>query len=343
MNDDYEVCEFIDAAALRVWLDENHQKVNGVWLKIHKKDSGLASITYPEAVDAALSYGWIDGLRRSYDNNSYVQKLTPRRAKSLWSKRNIEHIERLTKLGLMMPNGLNEVALAKADGRWDAAYDGPASMTFSDAFLQELKKHPKAQTKFDSLTKSAKYALGWQLQTAKTEKTINSRQERIITMLENSDQQSFTFNYKNVLHTAISMGTTYLPKLTEIISVHALPRTSDSKYVVVNVRSRGIDMAGGHVEESDATLIDALSRELREEAEMTVKNYRLLDVLKVSSSLIAEDDRKYIVLYAAEVDTLNNFIPTDEISERLVLTEQEFAEQYFAGATQYIKHLFSII
>ena len=151
----------------------------------------------------------------------------------------------------------------------------------------------------------------------------------------------FVFDYDNVPHTAISVGSKRLPDISEIISVHALPFTVDNKVVVVNVRSRGVDVAGGHIEETDATILDALTRELIEEAEMTIKNPRLLDVLEISSSLINEGDRKYIVIYSADIDRLGDFNPNDEISERLALSAEEFSERYFGKTPSYIKHLFA--
>ena len=184
MNDDYQILEFTDSEAFRTWLDEHHGILNGVWLKLHKKKSGLQSISYAEALDVALCYGWIDGLKRSFDERSYVQKFTPRRSRSLWSKRNIEHITRLTQAGLMMPAGLKEVEEAQADGRWDAAYDAPSTMEIPETFLAELKLHPKAQAKFDAMAKSARYSIGWQLQTAKKEATRLARTEKIIQNLE---------------------------------------------------------------------------------------------------------------------------------------------------------------
>ncbi len=188
MNDTYETKEFVDTEAFRLWLQNNHDSVDGTWLKMHKKNSGLISISYAEALDVALCYGWIDGQRRSFDENSYIQKFTPRRKRSLWSKRNVQYIERLINAGLMTPAGLAEVELAKADGRWEAAYDGPSSMTFPDEFLNELRQYPLAQAKFDSMNKTERYAIGWQLQTAKTQKTIVARQKRIIDKLRETEE-----------------------------------------------------------------------------------------------------------------------------------------------------------
>ena len=183
MNDSYETLEFSNSNTFRTWLDVHYDSIDGVWLKLHKKHSGLESITYAEALDVALCYGWIDGQRRSFDETSFLQKYTPRRHRSLWSKRNIEHIARLIEAGLMTQAGLDEIDKAKADGRWEAAYDGPSSMVIPDSFLKELSTHPKAQAKFDAMSKSARYSIGWQLQTAKSQKTIDARQKRIIEQL----------------------------------------------------------------------------------------------------------------------------------------------------------------
>jgi len=184
MSDSYETLEFSDSEAFRNWLDAHYGSTDGVWLKLHKKGSGLQSVTYAEALDVALCYGWIDGQRRSFDELSFLQKYTPRRARSLWSKRNIEHVTRLIDDGPMTTAGLEEITKAKADGRWEAAYDGPSSMVIPNRFLDELSKYPKAQKKFDAMSKSARYSIGWQLQTAKTQKTIDARQKRIIEQLD---------------------------------------------------------------------------------------------------------------------------------------------------------------
>jgi uncharacterized protein YdeI (YjbR/CyaY-like superfamily) len=164
------------------------EDTKGIWLRIYKKASGEASITYAEALDEALCFGWIDGQKKSYDEASFLQKFTPRRARSIWSKRNIEHIQRLTEQGLMMPSGLLEVERAKEDGRWAAAYDGASEMVIPDAFLAELKKHPVAEKFFATLNKTNTYAIAWRLQTAKTEETRKRRQDKIIALL-NTEQK----------------------------------------------------------------------------------------------------------------------------------------------------------
>ncbi|MDB5181172.1 MAG: bacteriocin-protection protein YdeI/OmpD-associated family [Candidatus Saccharibacteria bacterium] len=183
MKPDYPTLPFINAEMWRAWLDENHVSTDGVWIRIYKKASDIPTVTHAEALDQALCYGWIDGQRKSFDELSFLQKFTPRRSKSLWSKRNIEHIERLTDAGLMMQAGLAEVTRAQQDGRWQAAYDAPSNMTVSDEFLAELGKHPKAKLFFETLNKTNRYAIAWRLQTAKTETTRNRRQDKIIAML----------------------------------------------------------------------------------------------------------------------------------------------------------------
>jgi uncharacterized protein YdeI (YjbR/CyaY-like superfamily) len=184
MNTEYAVKAFKDAQKWREWLVKNHSKTNGIWMRIYKKDSETTSISYQEALEQALCFGWIDGQKKTYDTHSFLQKFTPRRSKSLWSKRNIELISKLTEAGLMAPAGLEEVAGAKSDGRWDAAYDKPSQMVVPGYFLKELRKHPKALQFFKTLNKTNTYAIAWRLVTAKTEQTRQRRQDKILTMLQ---------------------------------------------------------------------------------------------------------------------------------------------------------------
>ncbi len=188
MKPDYEVIAFKDSAAWRSWLDENHAETNGVWLRLYKKVSAIPTVNYAEALDEALCYGWIDGQKKSYDEVSFLQKFTPRRTKSMWSKRNIEHIGRLTKQGLMMPVGIAEVERAKADGRWAAAYDTPSEMAIPKDFLLELQKHPVAEKFFATLNKANIYAIAWRLQTAKTAEIRKRRQDKIIALLDSEQR-----------------------------------------------------------------------------------------------------------------------------------------------------------
>src|SRR5688572_3678538 len=119
------------------WLQKNYSSSNGIWLQIYKKGTGISSITYPEAVDTALCYGWIDGVANKYDEDSYLQRFTPRRSKSIWSKKNVEKANGLIASGKMKPGGLKEIEAAKADGRWDTAYDSPANIEIPKDFLEE--------------------------------------------------------------------------------------------------------------------------------------------------------------------------------------------------------------
>ncbi|MEO5949960.1 MAG: YdeI/OmpD-associated family protein [Candidatus Saccharimonadales bacterium] len=183
MKPEYQILPFEDATLWRAWLDKNHTTSDGVWMRIYKKASGITSVTYAEALDNSLCYGWIDGQKKSYDELSFLQKFTPRRKRSMWSKRNIEHIARLKDAGLMMPAGLAEITRAQEDGRWQAAYDAPSNMTIPDEFLKEIEKYPQAREFFETLNKTHRYAIAWRLQTAKTDATRARRQAKIIAML----------------------------------------------------------------------------------------------------------------------------------------------------------------
>lgn len=183
MKPDYTIIPFKDSASWRRWLAENHAKIDGVWLRLYKKASSVPTVSYAEALDEALCYGWIDGQMKRYDEDSYLQKFTPRRPRSMWSKRNIEHIHRLQHAGRMTTAGLLEVEKAQSDGRWEAAYDPPSSMEAPEYFLEALRKHPKAELFYNQLSKTNKYAIAWQLQVAKTEATRLRRTEKFITML----------------------------------------------------------------------------------------------------------------------------------------------------------------
>jgi uncharacterized protein YdeI (YjbR/CyaY-like superfamily) len=137
-----------------------------VWVRFAKKGSGIPSVTYAEALDAALCYGWIDGQSRSVDETWYLQKFTPRRARSIWSKRNREKVAALIESGRMRPAGLAEIDRAKADGRWDAAYDGPAAATVPDDLQAALDANPAAADSFAGLNGQNRYAILHRVQTA---------------------------------------------------------------------------------------------------------------------------------------------------------------------------------
>ena len=175
--------EFKSSRDFRTWLAKDHDQSNGIWLRIYKKDSGVATVTYPEALDQALCHGWIDGQKKPYDAQSWLQKLTPRAAKSGWSKINTEHAERLIKSGEMTPAGVKAVSAAKADGRWAAAYDSFRNATVPVDFLKELAKNRKAKAFFETLNKTNIYAITYRLGTAKKPETRARRMKLILAML----------------------------------------------------------------------------------------------------------------------------------------------------------------
>ena len=161
----------------------NHAKSPGVWLRMFRKNSGEKTISHDEALDEALCYGWIDGQADKYDEKSWIQKFTPRRSKSVWSKRNRERVEMLIKEKRMKPAGFHQVAAAKKDGRWDQAYDSPKNMAIPRDFLQELKKDKKAYAFLLTLNKANTYAIAWRLQTAKKPETRERRTKVLLEML----------------------------------------------------------------------------------------------------------------------------------------------------------------
>jgi uncharacterized protein YdeI (YjbR/CyaY-like superfamily) len=182
------IIAFETAETFETWLEKNHDNTEGIWLKIFKKDSGEKTISYAEALDVALCYGWIDGQKQAHDERAWLQKFCPRRAKSIWSKINIGHVERLIKEGKMRQAGLKAVENAKADGRWDKAYDSPSKMTIPEDFLKELSKNKKAEAFFKGLNKSNLFSIGFRLQTAKKQETKEKRMKEIIEMLEKGEK-----------------------------------------------------------------------------------------------------------------------------------------------------------
>lgn len=183
---DIPIITFADTHTWKTWLDKNHTDPLGVWIKIAKKDSGIQSITYVEALDEALCYGWIDGLKRSYDEQYFLQKFTPRRKRSLWSKVNIGKVEVLITAGRMQAAGMTQIELAKADGRWDAAYESQANATVPDDLITALEQNPTAKAFFESLTKAERYSVLWRLMTATTPQIRN---KRLTVMIERLSRQ----------------------------------------------------------------------------------------------------------------------------------------------------------
>ncbi len=182
------ILAFKTAASFETWLAKHHANSTGLWLKLYKKNSGQQSITYAEALDVALCYGWIDSQKLSHDELAWLQKFCPRTAKSIWSKVNIGHVERLIKSSKMQAAGLLAVEKAKADGRWEKAYDSPSKMTIPDEFLNELHKNKKAATFFKTLNKTNLFAIGFRLQTAKKQETKVKRMKDIIEKLAKGEK-----------------------------------------------------------------------------------------------------------------------------------------------------------
>ena len=183
VNDDLEIISFKSLDKWESWLAKNHSKSEGVWLRLSKKDSSEKTISYAEALDGALCFGWIDGRKEKFDTESWLQRFTPRRPKSIWSKRNIEHTERLIKAKKMRSAGLHQIEKAKEDGRWSAAYDAPSESKVPEDFLKALEKNKKAEAFFKTLNKANTYAIVWRLQTAKKPETREKRVKTIIEML----------------------------------------------------------------------------------------------------------------------------------------------------------------
>lgn len=185
---DFPIIPFPSANDLNKWLAKNHATSKGIWLRLFKKDSGIASITRDEAIIEALCYGWIDSQANKYDEQSWLQKLTPRRPKSIWSKRNTEHVGRLVKEGRMHPAGMKEVEAAKEDGRWNKAYDSPKNIVVPEDFLKELSKNKKAYAFFKTLNKANTFAIAWRLQTAKKPETREKRMKALLAMLKKGEK-----------------------------------------------------------------------------------------------------------------------------------------------------------
>ena len=178
-----QIREFASAGHFEQWLAENYTQQEGIWLKLAKKNTGVTTVTYPEAVDIALCYGWIDGQTKSVDSTYYIQKFTPRRPKSIWSKINTEKVERLIAEGRMKEPGLKEIEKAKADGRWEKAYSSYKNMTPPEDFLEALQANEVAAEFYKTLNRTNIYAINYQLETAKRAETRQKRMKEIIEML----------------------------------------------------------------------------------------------------------------------------------------------------------------
>jgi uncharacterized protein YdeI (YjbR/CyaY-like superfamily) len=169
------------------WLEKNHQRPEGVWIRFAKKSSGIRSISHPEALETALCFGWIDALRRPESDTTYLQRFVPRRARSLWSQINRAKAVSLIESGRMRPAGHAEVERAREDGRWDAAYPSPANAEMSPEFERELARHPKAKAFFETISRVNRYAILWRLATAKTPEKRDQLTAKFLDMLEKGE------------------------------------------------------------------------------------------------------------------------------------------------------------
>jgi uncharacterized protein YdeI (YjbR/CyaY-like superfamily) len=178
------VIAFDSDADWEAWLEEHHATADGVWVKIAKKGTGIPTVAYPEVLDTALCFGWIDGQRKALDDQYFLQRFTPRRARSRWSQVNRDKVEALTKAGRMRPPGIAEVERAKADGRWDAAYASVRTMEVPADLQRELDARPQAAAFFATLNSQNRYSILYRLHDAKRPETRARRLEKFVAMLE---------------------------------------------------------------------------------------------------------------------------------------------------------------
>jgi uncharacterized protein YdeI (YjbR/CyaY-like superfamily) len=179
---------FATQAAWAAWLDKNHRNSQGLWLRLAKKGSGLKSVNYAEALDVALRYGWIDGQKRAESEQAWLQRFLPRSPKSIWSKINCAKVDALIASGKMRAVGLEAVAAAKKDGRWDAAYDSPKGATVPEDFQLALEANPRALEFFRSLDGANRYAVLFRIQTAKKAETRARKIRELVEMLERNEK-----------------------------------------------------------------------------------------------------------------------------------------------------------
>lgn len=170
-HQDLPLLAFETQAAWREWLDAHHAEPGAIWLRLYKKGSHQPTVSYAEALDVALCYGWIDSTKGKYDDESYVQRFGPRKARSLWSKVNREHVDRLTKSGHMRPAGQAQVDAAKQNGQWEAAYDAFSQATVPEDLRAALDRHPEAAAFFETLNQTNRYAFLFRIQTVKKAET----------------------------------------------------------------------------------------------------------------------------------------------------------------------------
>jgi uncharacterized protein YdeI (YjbR/CyaY-like superfamily) len=179
---------FKDKKLWIAWLDKNHLTSSGLWLRIAKKVGNVKSVSYAEALEVALCYGWIDGQKKTFDETTWLQKFTPRGPRSIWSTINREKAKELIKKGLMKPAGLKAIERAKENGRWEAAYDSQSKITLPDDLQTELDKNVKAKAFFATLNSVNRYAILFRLHTAKKPETREKRLRQFMDMLEKNEK-----------------------------------------------------------------------------------------------------------------------------------------------------------
>jgi len=182
--DPEKVREFKDAESFYKWLGKHHDKESELWIKIHKLDSGLRSITPKEAIDVVLCWGWIDAVRKGFDDKSYLQRYTPRGRSSTWSQINVDNVARLVKESRMTEHGLKQVGAAKADGRWDRAYKSGKNMKIPGDLQAAIDAVPKAKAMLESLSEQNRFALAFRVHNMKTEAGRKKKIETFVEMLK---------------------------------------------------------------------------------------------------------------------------------------------------------------
>jgi uncharacterized protein YdeI (YjbR/CyaY-like superfamily) len=180
---DLPVLGFPDQQALEAWLEAEHASAPGLYVKLAKKGAGVPSVTYPELVEACLCFGWIDGRSNRLDDRFWLQRITPRRPRSVWSRKNVDAVEALLEAGRMRPAGIAAVEAARADGRWERAYAGSATITVPDDLAAALDADPAARAAFDALDGANRYAVLWRVHTAATPATRTRRITSLVEML----------------------------------------------------------------------------------------------------------------------------------------------------------------
>jgi uncharacterized protein YdeI (YjbR/CyaY-like superfamily) len=185
--DPEKICDFRDRESFYAWLKCHHESENEIWIKVHKVGSGLKSIRPKEAIDAVLCWGWIDGVRKGFDDKSFLQRYTPRTAKSIWSKINVDNVERLIADGQMTEHGLLQVEAAKADGRWDRAYGAGKDMKIADDFQAAIDAEPEAKAMLAKLTEQNRFAMAFRVHNMKTESGRRKKIQTFVDMLKRGE------------------------------------------------------------------------------------------------------------------------------------------------------------